>query len=410
MTRHLFMRKFLSILLNAALCCALHAENRALPVLRASNITKPIRIDGRLDDPGWKTILPRTLGDNGAKNPNTIKTRVLFGYGTEDIFIAFHCEETDSTLGGKGDGSGFSIFAGDTVEVFLDCTGGRKMYWHFAVDPTGLRYDGFGLNSVAETEWQAEVSTKKGEWTVEIRIPVSSLGITSKTSSNWTGNLCRTRPARPGGGKKPMYWAFAGSGPFHRPDRFAEIVGLDLDFNQLLVRTARQQYGEIYLLLERAGHLAGQLKADGGQEVQAFVTSAMSSRQRISKLSQACLKRITKSRRVGDKSLDELAALRKKARSLHERTARAAAAGRLGIDIEKTGFLVGIAPGERRIYSNRPFMGELAVQADLQLARNEYEGIQIVVLPLGKRLENVHVTAGDLIGPGQARIHEDDID
>ena len=72
---------------------------------------------------------------------------VPFGYGQNDLFVAFRCEEPSAPVAGKADGDERSVFHGDTVEVFLDANHDRKTYWQFALDASGQKYDGVVLDA-----------------------------------------------------------------------------------------------------------------------------------------------------------------------------------------------------------------------------------------------------------------------
>ena len=62
----------------------------------------------------------------------------------------------------------------------------------------------------------------------------------------------------------------------------------------------------------------------------------------------------------------------------------------------KVPFQIGIEPPLVKLRREEPYRGPLAAEASVELARNEYEGLQVVLCGLSHDLKNLRVTAGDL--------------
>jgi len=56
-----------------------------------------------------------------------------------------------------------------------------------------------------------------------------------------------------------------------------------------------------------------------------------------------------------------------------------------------------------------PYAGRPAASAQVHLAQNEFEAVQLVAVPIEFQLDGLHVTAGAFVGPGGARLPQQDI-
>ena len=65
---------------------------------------------------------------------------------------------------------------------------------------------------------------------------------------------------------------------------------------------------------------------------------------------------------------------------------------------------VGVEDNMTKLRQEDTFLGQVTDQIEQSLARNEYEGTQVVVVPLTKELKDVRVTATDLVSPEGKRI------
>ena len=375
------------------------------PIIQAERIVKPIIIDGRLDDAGWSEATRMELRSNKTGRPNKYKTEAWLGYNENDILIAFRCEEPDVPVAGKTDGEERGVFAGDTVEVFLDINHDRTTYWQFVMDSAGLKYDGYVLDSNAGTTWEGKTAKSSGEWTAEFRIPFQSLGITPETASSWTGNLYRTRQPRKNE-TAGMYWAYAPAGMFHNPEKFAEIANLDLDFKRFYLEPAHRLYVELGEKLQSIEKNLDELSAINTGAIGVLRAKKDSHQKDLSTVGE----RIGNFKKLDDNPLEELTALDAQVNALSQQVALIARAKQFGLDPDKTDYLVGTRDSMSKVYSNRAFKGKITNQALIHLARNEYEGLQIVVLPTGKNLKGVEISASPLLGPDGKMIAASDID
>ena len=171
------------------------AQELMAPRLHAGVLGQTHAVDGRLEEPEWSTApavedFAQTDPREGAAASGKTVVRVLAG--AKALVIGIDCEQPP----GIGVVS-FSVrrdatqSTEDHVRVvigpFLD---GRSGYV-FAVNPSGARYDGL-INPGGESDngqwdgiWEAATSRRAGGWSVEIKIPVHTLGFKTGLSRGW---------------------------------------------------------------------------------------------------------------------------------------------------------------------------------------------------------------------------------
>ena len=248
--------KFLNALRSKA---RLLAQGRGpVPKLRTVwEPQKPIRIDGKLDEPYWVKHREWSVGQlrelqTGGRP--IFGTSVMAGWDRsgQNVYFGIRCEETaagivrlqsppeDSRLqlqeklnitATKHDDE--ALFYGDAVEIELATD--KHSYYQIAVNPAGALVDlDRGADKSARFRWesQAEVATHiaADHWTVEIRIPVTDdendplnqvFGRKPSQSLPWHFNICRQRIREAGS----EYSAFSptGTASFHVPMKFAHF-------------------------------------------------------------------------------------------------------------------------------------------------------------------------------------------
>jgi len=172
------------------------------PVLAAMPFSGSIRLDGRLDDAGWRqaslvATLVQQSPQPGAPTPYQTTVRVLitadeiyFGFDCidpEPSKIAVHTMQRDGNL--EGD---------DSVAVVLDTYGDKRTGYFFRVNAAGARADGL----VSEPEhprmdwdgiWDARTARTDHGWTAEIVVPSRTLSFTPELQS-WGVNFERNIP------------------------------------------------------------------------------------------------------------------------------------------------------------------------------------------------------------------------
>jgi hypothetical protein len=174
-----------------------------LPAEKANPITithfdKPPAIDGKLDEEVWRTAA--VLGDfyqtqPGDNIPPSHPTRVLIGYDSKSLYIAFQAYDNPDKVRAtvaKRD----QIFDDDTVRLILDTFNDKRKGYILAFNPLGVQADGI-ITEGAQTgpngneDYSLDiVMESKGALTedgyiVEVAIPFKSLRYEAGKGKLW---------------------------------------------------------------------------------------------------------------------------------------------------------------------------------------------------------------------------------
>ena len=179
------------------------ARFKAIPTVFVPRFTAAPGLDGRTDDPVWRQaemlspFMHYQTGTTAKVKPDLFPTACRLGYDAQALYIACVCRHGDvQLLGhedvGKRDGNIF--FNSDTIEVFLGTDPLVKAYAHLAVDHTSTMFD--ELRPVPggtwNGDWQVAVHKAAGVWSLEMRIPFTTLGVACpKPGDRWRANICR---------------------------------------------------------------------------------------------------------------------------------------------------------------------------------------------------------------------------
>ena len=169
--------------------------------LKAIRTTHSIKIDGELNDEGWKqaatitSLVEQRPHFNREENPKN-KTELFLMYDDNAIYFGgiLH-EEKDSIskeLVGR-DNIGVNDFVGITFDTYQDNINGLGFY----VTPLGEQFDvkysmGSEDNSWSSVYQTATRITENG-WEFEMRIPYSCIRFSKQKVQNWNFNVVRRR-------------------------------------------------------------------------------------------------------------------------------------------------------------------------------------------------------------------------
>lgn len=375
--------------ITLALCwpCVLLADAPRLVGARAG---EPPRIDGRLAEGDWKAAFSATpfvlLGSGKAATQQTT-ARVL--YDSESLYFAFECLESRpdeiATLIQERDGP---TYLDDSVEVFIAPGSEPNRYYHFVVNAAGVLRDELGQDETWDSGATADATRTEGGWSAEIAVPLADLGIESNAGSDWRLNLCREE--RPHG--EISSWAPCQDG-FHEPSHFGWLTGIQINVSRyaregLLRRLARAS-AELGPGLERAldapGLKAARVAAKRGLEAQGHLDRARS----VVEQRNANLEQVREAEQALESGLDALRAMQ----AALPRMNMSLALRRRG---RPTAYAVCRESSMARVRPDRPYDGMPAETVQLALAAGEYEGAQIVVVPIEQDLHGVTVRVSDL--------------
>jgi hypothetical protein len=179
------------------------AQPAAPEPLHVSRATAPIEVDGKLGDPGWsgatrvETFYETNPGDNIEPK---VKTVAWITYDDRFFYAAFDFSDPDpksirAPLGDRDEVPSYTDYGG----VILDTRNDGKTAFMFLANPRGIQYDAItndasGEDSSPDFYWDSAARITPTGWTLEIRIPFSSLRYNSADVQTWGILLYRNRP------------------------------------------------------------------------------------------------------------------------------------------------------------------------------------------------------------------------
>lgn len=197
---HVAMRR----ILYALLAIAVAAPLRANPPIHISKATGAITIDGDLSDPGWKgaTRIDQWWETNPGDNAEPKAKSV--GYVTYDdrfFYAGFEFFDPDPSKiqGPYNDRDHIGGNTDDYGGVILDTRNDGKTAILFLVNPANIQYDSVSDDSTGNEDsspdffWDSATRVNSKGWTLEIRIPFSSLRY-SGSDPEWGIMLYRNWP------------------------------------------------------------------------------------------------------------------------------------------------------------------------------------------------------------------------
>lgn len=171
------------VTLACVLIAAVPAPAQRPTVVARRTATPPV-LDGRLDDAAWREATPitdfvQTIPSPGA--PPSERTTAYVAYDSDNLYIAFRCDESDPAgiLANTMDRDGGDA-SDDVVRIAIDPFESRLDGYFFQVMPAGGRFDSLienreGVDGQWDGIWDARTSIDDTGWTAEIVIPLTTL-------------------------------------------------------------------------------------------------------------------------------------------------------------------------------------------------------------------------------------------
>jgi hypothetical protein len=173
------------------------------PPIAITRLTAPISIDGDLTDPGWKGVTPVTqwyetrVGDSVEPQ---VKNVGWLAYDDKYLYAAFEFEDPNpklvrAPLGDHDQISGTTDYAG----IIVDSRNDGKTAQMFLANLNGLEYDAISSDVTGEDNspdwfWDTKGKLTATGWTMEIRVPFSSLRYAHTPAPTWGILLYRNYP------------------------------------------------------------------------------------------------------------------------------------------------------------------------------------------------------------------------
>ncbi|HWF84870.1 MAG TPA: carbohydrate binding family 9 domain-containing protein, partial [Vicinamibacterales bacterium] len=172
--------------------------------IRISRAVGPIKIDGDLSDDGWRSatrvekwyeVQP---GDN---NEPPVRSVGFITFDDRFLYIGFEFDDPNphairAPLGDHDNVNGAST---DFAGIFLDPLNSGRTAVEFFVTPRNVQYDAItddasGENASPDFFWDSAAAINEHGWTLEMRIPFSSLRYKNRDPQTWGIILFRNYP------------------------------------------------------------------------------------------------------------------------------------------------------------------------------------------------------------------------
>ena len=173
--------------------------------LRIARVSGPIEIDGSLDEEAWKGLAPVDAWYETNPGDNTVPAVGNVAYLAYDdrFFYAgfeFADPQPDGIRAPLGDRDNLSGNSDDYAGVILDPSNTGKTGILFLVNARGVQYDAVNDDTSGSEDpspdffWDASARIHDRGWTLEMRIPFSSLRYPRTDVQSWRIMLYRNRP------------------------------------------------------------------------------------------------------------------------------------------------------------------------------------------------------------------------
>ncbi|HKI05525.1 MAG TPA: DUF5916 domain-containing protein [Thermoanaerobaculia bacterium] len=186
-------------------CSPLQGQQASEPAeeIQISRVAGEIEVDGSLGDPGWstatrvETFYETNPGDNVEPK---VKTVAWITYDERYFYAAFEFSDPDAKsirapLGDRDVVPSYTDYGG----VILDTRNDGKTGFMFLVNPRNIQYDAIssdvsGEDSAPDFFWDSATRIGPEGWTLEIRVPLSSLRYDARDVQTWGILLYRNYP------------------------------------------------------------------------------------------------------------------------------------------------------------------------------------------------------------------------
>ena len=218
---------------------------------------KPIKIDGKLDEPAWKAAPSTGLFVNtmtGEPAPPNTEAKLL--WDNQNLYIAF--ENVDTDVWGTLTERDSKLWTQEMDEVMIDANGDGKGYIELQVAPNGTIFDTYlptyrkyedsldpkrkpyDWNSKLKAAVKVDGTLNKRDdqdkgWTAEMALPLADVnGLDSNgvkvppaLGDKWRLNMFRMDSPKDAKAQTALGWSAPMVGDFHKLDRFGEMVFVD---------------------------------------------------------------------------------------------------------------------------------------------------------------------------------------
>lgn len=176
----------------------------SVPDVHVTRASGPIRIDGDLSDEAWKTATRVEKFyeiEPGENVEPPVKTIGYIAYDDRFLYFAFDFQdpEPERIRAPLADHDAINGSSMDFGGVFIDSLDSGRTATEFFVSPVNVQYDAVtddasGENSSPDFFWDSAATKGSGGWTVEMRIPFSTLRYKPGDPQHWRIIMFRNYP------------------------------------------------------------------------------------------------------------------------------------------------------------------------------------------------------------------------
>ncbi len=171
------------------------------PKLKIDRTSEPIKIDGLLDDAGWRSagrtesFVERYPGD---MTEPEVRTEAYVTYNEDHLYVAFFChDDPDAIRATMCQRDQFS--SDDAVILLVDTYGDASWAYEFFVNPYGVQKDRLwtsigGEDAGYDLIWESAAQITDSGYQVELAVPFSSMRFPNQDVQTWKIDLWRNRP------------------------------------------------------------------------------------------------------------------------------------------------------------------------------------------------------------------------
>src|SRR5262245_48645276 len=163
--------------------------------IHATRLSAPLRIDGRLDEAIYDSVVPVSdfvqMEPNGGK-PASEKTDVWIAFDQRNVYVSMRAWESqpERMIANEMRRDSNNIRQGDCVGFSFDTFFDHRNAMELQVSPLGARTDGQSTNGRQYSAdwnpvWDLAVGKFEGGWTVEAAIPFKSIRYAAGTAQTW---------------------------------------------------------------------------------------------------------------------------------------------------------------------------------------------------------------------------------
>ncbi len=162
--------------------------------------TQPPRIDGKLDDPVWRDIVPIRNFQQREPNPGappSEETEVYVTFDHDQIYFGFRCKvSSPDEITAKEMARDADLSVDDRVQIILDTFLDRRNGYWFQIGPRSSIGDalvsdnGERFNKEWDGLWEGRAAIGPDAWTAEVAIPFKTLNF-RPGQSEWGLKLIR---------------------------------------------------------------------------------------------------------------------------------------------------------------------------------------------------------------------------